>query len=332
MKVLIVGCGAVGQVYGLALQNAGVDLGILDRPAIAEKMNRARRQGGLPLFQISFKNRQDPILHRLKNYQVIADAAESRRFEPDQIWFTTPSPVYYSDWFQDFLRQVPSNRVVCFIPEGNRPEFISGDFGHRMIFGGTTFIAWQGDLGGGGGKPDGVNFWRPPLALPLVGNREFCRDTAMLLNRAGFRIMFVKPGSHAQIFTTAIMTAFVAGLELSGWSLKDFRHNPWLRCAAAACREAISCQLLESGIGTRLWMNPPVLSAFFSLASILMPVLFPFDVEKYLQFHYTKTREQSILLLDLFIKDCLRRGFPLDHIQALREGMLDSRHIQKLNL
>ncbi len=162
MKVLIVGCGAVGQVYGLALQNAGVTLGFLDQPATVEKLIQAREKGGLLLFQVPNKRHSDPIPYRIKDYQVITSTEESRQFEPDQIWFTTPSQVYYSDWFHEFLQLVPSKRVVCFTPEGSRPEFLTDQFGDRVIFGGTTFMAWQGDLGGGGGKAG----WHQFLAIP----------------------------------------------------------------------------------------------------------------------------------------------------------------------
>ncbi|MGB7538023.1 MAG: 2-dehydropantoate 2-reductase N-terminal domain-containing protein, partial [Anaerolineales bacterium] len=99
MKVLIVGCGAVGQVWGLFLQKAGVELGLYDRPATVEKLKQALEQGGLPLFQITRSHREDPIARRLANYRVIADAAQARQFAPDQIWFTVPSPVYYTEWF-----------------------------------------------------------------------------------------------------------------------------------------------------------------------------------------------------------------------------------------
>ncbi len=324
MKVLIVGCGAVGQVYGLALQKAGVTLGLLDQPAVAYKLKQACEQGGLPLFQVSDKHRKDPIPHWLKDYQVMPDEAECRRFEPEQIWFTTPSQVYYSDWFRDFLRQVPSKRVVCFTPEGSRPEFSTEGLGDRVVFGGTTFMAWQGDLGGGGGNPEGVNFWRPPLGIPLEGTQEACRDVAQLLKQAGFRVTVGKPGSHSQASVTAVMTAFVTGLELSGWSLKAYRKSPWLRCAANASREAVKGQLPRAGIFTRALLSSPVLSLCFYLAALLLPSLFPFDLEKYLKFHYTKTREQTVTLLNVFMKDGVEGGVHVTNIQSLLKGLLGS--------
>ncbi len=322
MKVLIVGCGAVGQVYGLALQKAGVTVGFLDQSAVVKKLIQAQEQRGLLLFQVSHKHRNDPIVYRLKDYRVIADAVESQHFEPDQIWFTTPSQVYYSDWFHDFLRQVPSKRVVCFSPEGSRPEFLTEGMGDRVVFGGTTFMAWQGDLEGDGARSEGVNFWRPPLAIPLEGTRESCREVANLLKQAGFRITFGKPGSHSQASATAVLTAFVAGLELSGWSLRTYRKSPWLRCAAGAGRESVIGQLPRAGAFTRALLSSPVLSACFFLAALLLPLLFPFDLERYLKFHYTKTREQTVILLNVFMKDSIDCGVPVTNVQSLVKSLL----------
>jgi ketopantoate reductase len=316
MRILIVGCGAVGQVYGLALQEAGVSLGLLDRPAVAKKLTRALEQGGLPLYAVSRKHRDDPIPYRLDRYQVIVDLAEARQFKPDQIWFTTPSQAYYTDWFQNFLQQVPSRRVVCFTPEGSRPEFLTRKMGERVIFAGTTFMAWQGDLAGNSAK-EGVYYWRPPLGIPLVGNREACLEVAQALKKAGFRVMLGKPGSRSQASMTAAMTAFVAGLELAGWSLQAYRRSPWLKSAAGACQEAVLSQLPGHGAFQRALLGIPLLSAVFRLVASLLPVLFPFDVEKYLKFHYTKTRAQTILLLNLFMQDGLAGGVPVTHIQGL---------------
>ncbi len=50
MKVLIVGCGAVGQVFGLSLQKAGVELGLYDRPAALVKLEQALGEAGTASF------------------------------------------------------------------------------------------------------------------------------------------------------------------------------------------------------------------------------------------------------------------------------------------
>ena len=271
MKVLIVGGGAVGQVFGLHLQNAGVELGFYELPANAEKLKQALDQGGLPLYQTTFFHRREPLVHHLKNFRVLTDIAESQSFHPDQIWFTVPSPVYYSSWFKEFLQQVPSERVVCFVPEGGRPEFFPDGVEDRVVFGGTTFMAWQGGPQAGGGHPGGINYYRSPLGIPLTGKAETCHSVAQLLKKAGFKVSIEQPGSDMQASVTAVMTAFVAGLELAGWSLKAYRKSPWLKQAAAACREAVISQSSRTTAIQKLTLSQPFLTIAFSLTTLLLP-------------------------------------------------------------
>jgi 2-dehydropantoate 2-reductase len=324
MKVLIVGGGAVGQVFALHLQKDGVTLGLFELPANAEKLQQALNQVGLPLYQTTFLHRRKPIVHTLKNYQVLTDITESQRFKPDQIWFTVPSPVYYSTWFQDFLQQVPSKQVVCFAPEGGRPEFFPDGAADRVVFGGTTFMAWQGGPLAGGGHPGGINFYRSPLGIPLTGKAETCREVARLLKKAGFRVTIEKPGSDMQASATAVMTAFVAGLELAGWSLKAYRKSPWLKQAVAACREAVLSQTASSNALQKLMLSQPVLTTAFSLTTLLLPLLMPFDINRYLGFHYRKTGKQTLTLLEVFISDGMQKGQPVENIQILLQALRDS--------
>ena len=227
-------------------------------------------------------------------------------------------------WFREFLNQVPSERVVCFVPEGGRPEFIPEGSGERLVFGGTTFMAWQGDLEGGGGRPEGVNFFMPGLGIPLVGEEKACRGVEKLLKKAGFRVTVGKPDSHMQAAVTAVMTAFVGGLELAEWSLKKFRRSQWLRRAAEAAREAVLGQLPKASAFTRTVLGIPVLTTGFHLATFFLPLLFPFDLEKYLKFHYLKTRDQTLALLELFARDGMKRELPVETIQELLQGLRDN--------
>jgi hypothetical protein len=326
MKVLIVGCGAVGQVFSLYLQRAGVELGLYDRPSTAERLKQAMEHGGMPLFQISKSRGKEPLAHRLEHHQVLMDEAECLRFRPDLLWFTTPSPVYHSDWFREFLQKVSSERVVCFAPEGGRSEFFpEGVDKDRLVFGGVTFMAWQGDLEGGGGKPEAVNFWMPPmLSIPLAGTEKAGREVEQLLKKAGLRASLGKPGSPMQASATAVMTAFVAGLELAGWSLGAFRKSKWLNRAAEAAREAVLGELPRAGFFTRASLVFLFSPATFRLVTFILPLLVPFDLEKYLKFHYLKTRDQSLTLLDVFARDGEKRGLPVENIRTLLQGMLET--------
>jgi 2-dehydropantoate 2-reductase len=331
MKVLMVGCGAVGQVFGFHLQQAGVELAFYARSGTADKLQTALEDEGLPLYQLSHFHRGDPAAHRLAQYQVVTDIAESRRFNPDQIWFTTPSPVYYSEWFREFVLQVPCDQVVCFAPEGGRAEFFPEGAGpqgagkDRFVFGGITFITWQGDLGGGGGRPEGVNFWLPPLLeIPVMGAEETTREVVGLLRQAGLRAAPKEREFYKmQASLTAAMTALVAGLELSGWSFKALRWGPWLKPAARGGREAVLSQLPGDSRLTKALLGLLLSAVGIFLISLILPLLFPFKVEAYLRFHYQKTREQTLTLLAVFVSDGKRRGRPVENVQRLLDGLHD---------
>jgi hypothetical protein len=63
--------------------------------------------------------------------------------------------------------------------------------------------------------------------------------------------------------------------------------------------------------------------ATFQLVTLILPRLVPFDLEKYLKFHYLKTRDQSLTLLDVFARDGKRRELPVENIQNLHQAMLN---------
>lgn len=335
----MVGCGAVGQVFGLTLQKAGVELGFYARPASAHHLKQALQQDGLALYQTSHFRRNNPIVHRLTNYQVLIDITACQQFQPDQIWFTTPSPVYYSEWFRDFLVAVSSKRVVCFAPEGGRPEFFpEGVAQDRLVFGGITLISWQGGTDAGGGSAGGINFWLPPFStIPLVGTPTGCYEVAAVLKGGGLRAMIQKKElQKSQAAVTGLMSAFVVGYQLSGWSFKTYQRSPWLTRAARGAREAASSQLLGTGILTNALFRMTTTRAVFHMVTLVLPWVMPFDIEKYLRFHYQKTRDQSLMLLELFINDGERLGLEVGNIRSLLQGLEEAgekkHHQNSLNL
>lgn len=326
MRILMVGCGAVGQVLALHVVGAGHELAFYARPRSAAGLRRALGEDGLVLAQVSHF-RKHPSVRRLRDYRVVEDLGGSQAFDPDQIWFTTPSPVYHSEWFRSFVSRVRADRVVCFAPEGRRPDMMPvGLPEDHFVFAGVTFVAWQGDLGVGAGPSDGVSFWLPPgVPIPLMGTATACAEVAEVLETAGLRAAGQRPGYQpVQGAVTAVMTTFVAGLELSSWSLRAFRTSPWRRRAARAAQEAVLTQLPNAGALTKRLLGIPLSSLGFGLATFLVPIILPIDAEAYLRFHFLKTRDQTLALLELFAEDGRRRVLQVSEIRALRQALLDT--------
>lgn len=171
-----------------------------------------------------------------------------------------------------------------------------------------------------------MNFWLPPLIeIPLMGAKNGCNEVAELLKKAGFRAA-VKTDDfqEMQAALTALLSAFVAGLELSGWSFGAFRKSPWRRRAARGSREAVLSQLSGSNLFTRTLLGVLLSSTGLFLATFFLPLLLPFNLEKYLKFHYLKTRDQTLTLLDVFARDGIRRGLSVDNVHILLKGLQDS--------
>jgi len=332
MKVLMVGPGAVGQVLGLHLRRAGVEPAFYARPRSAERLRRALKSGGLPVTATSHRHRRRPVEHRLDGYAVVTDIAESRRFAPDQIWFATPSTVFTTDWFREFLAAVPAEQIILFAPEGNRRELALPDaVRERTVFGGITFTAWQGDLGDGGGRPGGVTYWMPPGAsIPLMGEGAAVQGVAQVMAAGGLRAVAKGPEFQAmQGATTALLSALAVGLEQSAWSFKRLRRGQWLAGVAQCAQEAIATQLVRPGAITRGLLRIALSPAILYAASLVLPRFTPFDLERYMQFHYTKTRDQTMALLDLFIRDGVARGLPVEGVRAMREAARSQMAVQQ---
>ena len=258
---------------------------------------------------------------RQKLEEARLEELQSRREHP--LWPTTGDAS--ASIFLPIVSEIRA-RAVRRPAMGSSSVFVVGD-AERMVFGGVTFIAWQGDLdGGGGGRPQAVNFWLPPLIqIPLMGTAQACSEVSTVLENSGFRTTVKKEDFHgAQSAATGLLSTFVAGYELSGWSFGAYRRSPWLKQAARACREAILSQLSKPGTFTKRLLAVLPLAMVFHLVTFFLPLVFPFDLEKYLKFHYQKTRDQTLSLLDVFIKDGQSRSVGVGNIQTLLKGLHDS--------
>jgi 2-dehydropantoate 2-reductase len=194
---------------------------------------------------------------------------------------------------------------------------------NRLVFGGITFISWLGDLDGGGGRPGAVNYWLPPLSqIPLVGDKQACLEVAALLKKGGVNAAVQKKNFQAtQAGVTALMTAFVVGYELAGWSLSAYRRSPWLKLAGRGAWEAALSQVFGVGIAMKTLFRILTTAAVFYVTTLILPYLTPFNLEKYLKVHYLKTREQTLVLLDVFVNDGENLGLAVNNIRLLQQGL-----------
>jgi|GEM_PF-2545325 len=314
MDILIVGPGAVGQVFGRFLQKSGAKVSYFVKPEVRE-LFLSLAPCGLVVTAIPA-----PVFppRELKNFGVLSEMHEVAATAWDQIWFCVPSNVYYGEWFRNLADGTGNATLVLFPPEGGRSEFLPERYRPRVVLGGVPFLASQ--RGYSNGKPgDGVEYWIPPFAqAPFSGPSQRLSLVIGVLRKAGFR---AKPRatdiSPSIAAISSILTPAMAGLECAGWSLEAFRKGKWLQITAQAASEALRVTTRAMSVPNRTLFRLLAHPYALTIAARLAPHLTPFDLEKYLKFHYLKTGPQTSSMLKQFIADGELAHAPVEHLKSL---------------
>lgn len=321
MRVLIVGAGAVGQVYGLTLQRAGAQVGVFVKP----KHSAAARSGY--------------TLHPIGEARVgfhpdhcVVDAEGVARQGPwDQVWLCMSSPGLRS-WAEagPVLRSAgPDTTVVCLQPGLDDGAFVAdrlGD-GTRLVHGLITMIAWHAPLPGESTHPPGVAYWLPPAAAPPFSGHDGRVDPIVrALGEGGYKARRVNDVPTRTAFGAATLLPIIAALEAAHWSLAGLRKGPWLGVGARAAREGHALAAAHLGIAQgspllQLLLATPILG----LGAAIAPIAAPFPLEVYLKAHFTKVGDQTLAHLRRYLELGAKGGLPTPHLRQLEEALITRR-------
>lgn len=316
MRALIVGAGAVGQVYGYHLQRAGWEVGFLVRPRYAEEA-----RAGYTLFPLNRPHRGAPI--RFEGFEVYDsdEAAAAQRW--DQVWLAVSTPAILADWLPALLDKLgPEVAVVSLQPgpegTGRVLELVPRE---RAVFGIIAFIAYQAPLPGEARfRDEGIAYWFPPGPSPFTGPAEPVAAIVDSLKRGGCPATSVSDITAQAGFGSALLQVHIAALEASGWGWSDTRRGPHLALAARAWREAAEIGAAELGYN-KPWWTRLVTPLAARLAMIASPWVIPIDLETYLAYHFTKVGDQTRTHLEHWIASGTSRGLPTEALAELRRKM-----------
>ncbi len=292
-RVLMVGAGAVGQVFAWFLMRGGASVSFLIKPTHALPAE-------LPMLE---QVRTPTVLHGFGRLTTNDEVAKQ---EWDQVWLAVPSNALAEPWLPALLRVTGTATVVTLAAEGVTPIAPS-----RRVVGSIPFIAWQDPLPGHSG-PERLAFWVPPLAPVTLSGDDSARlaSVQQALSAGGLRSARVADSVKAGMPLTALLMASVASLEAAGWRLAEFRGR-WSTLAGLAAREVMTGE----GVGAmwRLLARGPVLRLVFWFASKVLP----FDLEAYMKYHFTKVGEQTRVFMALWVQRGRARGLPVDGVEQL---------------
>jgi ketopantoate reductase len=325
-RILVVGAGAVGQVFGHHLARGGAALTFFVREKYRAEVARGFEMYRLP----AFGGRERAIAPvRFEGFDVISSLAEISARSFDQVYVTLPSDAVRSPWMRELANALPRDATVVSLQptrEDRAAILEAGVPEDRLVSGMIAFVAYAAPLEGETrfAKP-GMAYWFPPLgASPFSGPKGRARAVVELLRRGGLPARTHPDVPRAVGFPTAIGMSYLTALEAAGWSLGALARGPLLALGARAGREASEIVRHGSGapdLGTRVAAGLSRRAPLVRMGLWIAERMAPFPVEEYLRVHFTKVGAQTRLIVASLIEQGREAALPVDALGALSSSV-----------
>ncbi len=315
-RILIIGAGAVGQVYGLHLQKGGAEVDVYVRPKYV-----AECRAGLTLYRMT--SARGRAVERFVPREVLTTPEQVAGTSYDQVWLCISTSALEKALaaknsakrgLERLLRSIGTATFVQFQPGLHVSDLLAPIVPSRQIVqGGIAMVAYQAPL-----VEDEVD--EPGVAFTLQTSPFTGADAVSVVAalKAGKCPAKVHPDARSMMaFGSATLMPLMAALEGADWKLKGLRKREWAKLAADAAAEAREVTAAQLG------SKPPAMmgllgASLIQLATVLAPGMLPFEVEIYLRYHFTKVRDQTRILLDRYIDEGIDRGVSITNLSVLR--------------
>jgi 2-dehydropantoate 2-reductase len=280
-RVLIVGAGAVGQVFGAHLARGGAHITFLVKDKYVDECRR-----GFTLYPLG----EDGEL-RFDGFGVVTSAAGATW---DQVYLTVSSPALRGPWLDELARDTGDATIVKLQPGlGDRAYLEQRIAPARIVDGMINFLSYHAPLPGETRfAAPGMAYWLFPGKAPFSGADARVAAVVEALAAGGLPAKRVRDVPRTSALPGAILGAFIAALEAAGWSFARMRADGLVELGAHAAGEALRVVAHDLGttvpFGLRLAAHPLAFRAILRVAPHVVPV----DLETYLRVHFTKVADQ----------------------------------------
>lgn len=314
MKILIVGAGAVGSVYGYTFQRAGHSITYLVKPKHLESV-----RGGIRIYHHLRKRKHESIL--FKDFATVTTPAEARVSQWNLVVLTMASnSVRDADWVQPLLGGLPPETTV-FSLQPNAEDLRaliaqSGLPASQFVSGSIPFMAYLAPLPGESFPETGYAFWNPSVC-GVSGDRERAESVISALNSGGMKAKYSSRPATSMLYAEALLRTLVAALEKKEWNLDALLHSELFPIMLEATREAIPISAKEKNLSDplrRIGGKLPTRGFFVRAVIRILQKIAPFDLEAFVRVHFTKVEDQMQLGMRELIETGKRNRF---HTNAL---------------
>lgn len=314
MKTLIIGTGALGQVFGSYLQRGGSSVAYLTKSA---KLSRV--SSGFQLHHwIGRKTVTSTHFLPDEVFGRLADTGTGW----DAIWLCVPSPALQEDWLLRIRERNGSATIVTIGQDvRDRPRLEQVWTAEQVVSIAPSVLAYHAPLEGPSDPiQSGVAYWLPPGATQLaIGNHQHRRAVIDALQAGGMKAKAARTKGTGEMVAAVNMPHFAA-LERYAWSFDALRAR--IEGSAAASRQAQ--QIVGAIHGEKVPSAMMVSPLIMRIAFRLLPRLAPFDIERYAHAHFAKFSGQTRSMLGSWIEEGRARGLPTDRLADLRDAIGES--------
>ena len=316
-NILVLGAGAVGQVYGHIMQRAGARVCFMVRP----KYEGATR-AGFTLHPLRMLRSPAPP-ERFVPDDVFTTCAQIAQHDWDQVWLCIPSTGFSRDWFSDFARSIKHATVIGFgHSPGDHAFFQEHLQAEQIVAGLIGFIAYEGPLEDERVPGPGMLYWLPPGSPSCFDSPDRARldGVLSLLRRGGYAVKHEPGIQTASAFPTAVLMPFLVALELEGWKLRALKKSALLKTSVAATKQAAAAiaKTYDLPIPALLSYYSPLISRGLVTA---LPPLVPLPMQTYLAYHFTKVGAQTRHNIQSYIDLCRTHDLPHTALTQLHEAL-----------
>lgn len=319
-KILIVGAGAVGQVYGYQFAQAGHQVSFF----VKEKY-RPSLEKGLTLYNLnSDKKKTKPItfsnFDTLSSWEDVKSSGEQQSW--DQVYLCISSTALLNYDFDAMKAAVGEQTTIILLQPGPNDyalatQHINAD---RIIQGMITLISYDAPLTGESVPTPGIAYWLPPLtATPFSGESTRLKDVIATFKSAGMAATSNPDLREEAPYPTALLMTFLTALEANDWNFDQLKANKKIQQQMiTAQRQAFNTIAKDNNKRPPIWNNwlkPWMVRVAIRFA----PKALPMDIETYFQFHFTKVKDQTKLFMQNYIESATKNGLPVSELATLNK-------------
>lgn len=315
--ILIIGAGAVGQVYGYHFAKAGHQVHFL----LKEKYIAQAKQGFTLYHLNQDKKRQQPIT--FTDFVCHSDWSSVAKQPIDQVWLCVSSVALAGIDFSAMKAAIKQATVVVLQPDPADVQLVKGVIdAEQVVAGMINMISYYAPLTSEVVPREGVAFWIPPLVpMPIEGQKQHLAMVLALLKQVRLPATAQDNFAAKNVHASSFLMVFLAVLELSDWRFKTLAGDKaLLQSMINAQKEVFAALSAEYGTQPSIaltclktWMMPTLLSAAKHIA--------PLNMEVYMQAHFLKVREQTLMLLEAYAQRAQIHGLRYEALHGLIERL-----------